>query len=52
MTFHGIDPVATLTVANHSASVVPAVTRRVLARCDQHSPHYLSLATFPIVTNS
>jgi hypothetical protein len=47
MTFDDFDAVAAFTGGNPSASVVPASARKVLARFDQHSQHYISLATFP-----
>jgi hypothetical protein len=47
MTFDDLDAVAAFTGGSPSASVVPASARKVLARFDQHSQHYLSLATFP-----
>jgi hypothetical protein len=47
MTFDDFDAVAAFTGGSPSAPVVPASARKVLARCDQHSQHYISLATFP-----
>lgn len=47
MTFDDLDAVASFTGGDPSASVVPAAARTVLARFDQHSQHYTSLATFP-----
>ena len=47
MTFDDLAAVASFTGGDPSISVVPAAARNVLARFDQHSQHYVSLATFP-----
>lgn len=47
MTFDHFDVVAAFTGGDPSVSVVPAAARQLLARFDEHSQHYASLATFP-----
>jgi len=47
MTFDGLDAVAAFTGGDPSVSVVPAAARQLLSRFDEHSQHYISLATFP-----
>lgn len=47
MTFEDLTAVATFTGGDPSTSVVPPAARQLLARFDQHSQHYTSLASFP-----
>ncbi len=47
MTFESMGAVAAFTGGDPETSVVPAAARRLLARFDEHSQHYTSLATFP-----
>lgn len=47
MTFDDDDAVRAFTGGDHTGSVVPAAARELLARFEQHSRHYLSLASFP-----
>lgn len=47
MTFDNLDAVADFTGGDPSVSVVPPAARQLLARFDQHSQHYSTLATFP-----
>jgi hypothetical protein len=47
MTFDDMTAVAAFTGGDPSLSVVPDAARRLLSRFDQHSQHYVSLASFP-----
>lgn len=47
MTFADLGAVARFTGGDPSTSVVPPAARRLLARFDEHSRHYSTLATFP-----
>jgi hypothetical protein len=46
MTFDDRDAIATFTGGDPTRSVVPEEARRVLARFDEHSQHYVDIARF------
>jgi len=46
MTFDDRDAIATFTSGDPRRSVVPEEARRLLARFDEHSQHYLDVARF------
>ena len=46
MTFDDRDAIATFTGGDPRRSVVPAEARRLLARFDEHSQHYVDIARF------
>jgi hypothetical protein len=46
MTFDDLTAVAAFAGGDPSVSVVPDAARRLLSRFDQHSQHYVSLASF------